>query len=294
MAGIVFACIAPHGVPLVAALDADAEGGLATRGAMEELGRRCAAARPDVLVVATPHGTRVDGAICLAAAARGVGTLRWRERQVELNVPIDTMLTDQLASAAGTAGVPMALASFGANQREQSVIPLDWGTMVPLWFLGHGRNLAGHGDLMAMPPQEDSGSPVVIAAPSRVPSRRAMITFWRAIAEAALHDGRRIGFVASCDWSHTHRSDGPYGFHPAAAEVDAIVVRAVEDQRIERLIDLPQQLAQDAAIDGLWQTLMLAGVLQHTPLHGELLSYEAPTYYGMLVAAFVSRVHPQA
>ncbi len=40
--------------------------------------------------------------------------------------------------------------------------------------------------------------------------------------------------------------------------------------------------------------LMLAGVLQHTPLHGELLSYEAPTYYGMLVAAFVPRVHPQA
>jgi aromatic ring-opening dioxygenase LigB subunit len=49
-----------------------------------------------------------------------------------------------------------------------------------------------------------------------------------------------------------------------------------------------EDLARDAALDGLWQALMLAGVLQHVPLHGELWSYEAPTYYGMLVAAFAS------
>jgi aromatic ring-opening dioxygenase LigB subunit len=31
---------------------------------------------------------------------------------------------------------------------------------------------------------------------------------------------------------------------------------------------------------------MLAGALKHTPMQGEVLSYEAPTYYGMIVAAF--------
>ncbi|MDQ3467845.1 MAG: aromatic ring-opening dioxygenase subunit LigB, partial [Chloroflexota bacterium] len=62
----VFAAIAPHGFPIIPALSEDAEGGLATRNAMLELGKRCAAARPDVIVVAGPHGVRVDGAICLA------------------------------------------------------------------------------------------------------------------------------------------------------------------------------------------------------------------------------------
>ena len=53
-----------------------------------------------------------------------------------------------------------------------------------------------------------------------------------------------------------------------------------------RLIDLDEGRAQDAAIDGLWQALMLAGALEVMPMHVELLSYEAPTYYGMLVAVW--------
>ena len=31
---------------------------------------------------------------------------------------------------------------------------------------------------------------------------------------------------------------------------------------------------------------MLAGALGHTPMRGELLSYEAPTYFGMAVAVY--------
>ena len=46
-----------------------------TRTAMKQLGQRCAAARPEVIVVATPHGVRVEGTICLAAVARAAGTL---------------------------------------------------------------------------------------------------------------------------------------------------------------------------------------------------------------------------
>ena len=34
------------------------------------------------------------------------------------------------------------------------------------------------------------------------------------------------------------------------------------------------------------QAVMLAGALRNTPMQGELLSYEAPTYFGMLVAAY--------
>ena len=49
---------------------------------------------------------------------------------------------------------------------------------------------------------------------------------------------------------------------------------------------MDEDLARNAALDGLWQALMLAGVLERVPMHGELLSYEAPTYYGMLVASF--------
>ncbi len=65
-----------------------------------------------------------------------------------------------------------------------------------------------------------------------------------------------------------------------------MVVGAVRDNDLQRLMDLDETLANEAAIDGLWQALMLAGAQQVVPLAVELLSYEAPTYYGMLVAAY--------
>jgi aromatic ring-opening dioxygenase LigB subunit len=286
MAGLVFACVAPHGFPIIPDLSDDAEGALATRAAMEELGRRCAAAQPEVLVIATPHGTRVDNTICLAAAARAAGTLHWHGRHVEMNIPLDAALTDTIAEAARAQLVPIALASFAGNRRDQSAVYLDWGTITPLWFLGYGRNMAGHGDVLAPPPEHDAGPTVVIAAPSRLLPRESMVAFGRAIADAAARDGRRVAFVASCDWGHTHRADGPYGYHPAAAEVDALVVEALRANDPGRLIDLPAEQVQNAAIDGLWQTLMLAGALELSPMRGEVLCYEAPSYYGMLVAAW--------
>jgi aromatic ring-opening dioxygenase LigB subunit len=43
---------------------------------------------------------------------------------------------------------------------------------------------------------------------------------------------------------------------------------------------------EEAKVDAYWQTIILAGALGHTPLRGELLSYEVPTYFGMAVAAY--------
>lgn len=284
---IVFAAIAPHGFPIIPDLSDDAEGGLATRDAMLELGRRCRAAAPDVIVIAGPHGVRVDGAICLADVARGAGTLRWEGRKVEMNVPVDAAMTDAVAAAARARDVPVAMAGYAGNRRNQSVLPIDWGVITPLWFLGHDRNMVGHGEVLAPAPAEDIGPPVVIVTPSRSLPRETMVTFGRAVADAATGTERKVAFVASCDWAHTHIEDGPYGFHPAADEVDALVVAAVRDNDPKRLATLSEQQVQDAAIDGLWQTLMLAGLMESVPMRVDLLSYEAPRYYGMLVAAYV-------
>ena len=60
----------------------------------------------------------------------------------------------------------------------------------------------------------------------------------------------------------------------------------VERNALDELLDVSDADASAAAIDGLWQALMLQGVLERMPMVGELLSYEAPTYYGMLVASW--------
>jgi aromatic ring-opening dioxygenase LigB subunit len=107
-----------------------------------------------------------------------------------------------------------------------------------------------------------------------------------AIARAAEVSGKRVALLASCDQGHAHLLDGPYGFDPASAEHDAMMCEAIIENDLPRLIDWPEEFLETAKVDAYWQTIILAGALGHTPMRGELLSYEAPTYFGMAVAAY--------
>src|SRR5690242_19974935 len=109
---VVFGAIMPHGFTIILEISEDAEGGLKTRAAMEELQRRIAGAAPEVVVIAGPHGFRVEGAICLADVGRGAGTLSWKGRQIEMNVLVDGALTDAIAKMAQAKGVPIARGGY--------------------------------------------------------------------------------------------------------------------------------------------------------------------------------------
>lgn len=283
---LVAAAMMPHGFSLPEPIRDDAGGALATRQAMRDVGRRFAEASVEAIVLLGPHGTRVDGAMCVMDVGRVAGTLTYKGASVEMNVPCDRALIGAIRDAASAAGVPVAMTGFGGNRADQSVAPLDWGGLVPLWFLGHDDNEPGSGDVLAPVPGNDHGPSVVLITPSRSLSHDMMVRFGQALADVFARDARNIALVASCDWAHTHAAHGPYGFHPAAERVDRFVVDAVTRNDLHALASLSSQDVTDAAIDGLWQSLILAGVQDRTPLDVEVLRYEAPDYYGMIVAAY--------
>jgi aromatic ring-opening dioxygenase LigB subunit len=283
---IVLGAITPHGFDLIPMISEDAGGAMQTRQALEELGRRATAAQPDVIVIATPHGIRAEGHIAVSVAGRGAGEVRQNGKQVEMNVPIDLEFARQIADRSEQHSIPIARMSAAGNRTSQSAFPLDWGVVVPLWFLGQHRHTPGGSSLIDYGVPTPTGLPVVVAAPSRDLPRDQMVEFGRAVAEAANASDKRVVFVASCDWAHTHDPNGPYGANPAAKRVDNFVVQCIKDGDLLKLNELTQQDTEEAAIDGLWQTLMLAGVQQVTPMDHELLSYEVPSYFGMIVAGF--------
>jgi aromatic ring-opening dioxygenase LigB subunit len=275
MAGLVFACIAPHGSEVIDELAGDmVERTAVTRQAMEELGRRLEDARPATVVVLTPHGVRVTGAVCVMTTERAVGVLEGPEGKgrVEVNMAVDTELGERIAEqAARVYGVPTATAIYGASGGDGCFTPLDWGAVVPLWFLG------------ARWPTQPA---IVSITPSRALTLRQLYDFGTSIAEVASTMGRRVALVASADWGHAHDATGPYGFDPASAEFDAMVQDTIRAGNLDSLLEADLDFADRAKVDGLWQSVMLAGALKHTPMRGELLSYEAPSYFGMLVAAY--------
>jgi aromatic ring-opening dioxygenase LigB subunit len=271
---LVFAAIAPHGTLAVPeAPAATVEGAENTQAAMEELSRRFAAAAPDTTVVLTPHNVHVEGHFAVVVAATVAGTLaEWDAPAIQLTCPVDTELADAVASALREDGIPVVGVSFGGNDRTGATAPLDWGALIPLWFMG-GRS--------------EPQVPAVVASPARDRPWDEHVRAGAAIARAAEASSKRIALIASADHGHAHDPDGPYGFDPAAAEYDDRIVDLVGHDRLEELLQLAPDFIDAAKADSFWQLLMLDGALGATgPWRSQLLSYEAPTYFGMLCASY--------
>jgi aromatic ring-opening dioxygenase LigB subunit len=210
--------------------------------AMEELGRRVT---PEIAVVVTPHNVHVEGHFAVVTAAR----IGQHETDRELAEAI-------IAHARGDR-LPILGLSYGGNDPTQAEQPLDWGTEVPLRFVRAKR--------------------VVVVTPARDRPLDEHIRLGAAIARAA--QGRDAALVASADHGHAHDADGPYGFHPSAADYDAQFLDLLGTQPLD--FRPLARLVEDAKADSLWQLLVLQGAVQGP---AELLAYAAPTYYGMAVA----------
>ncbi len=280
MSGLVFAAIAPHGSSAIPGAVKPEEDGMAreTQEAMAELQRRFEAARPEAVVVLTPHNVHVEGAMAVVTASSLSGGLAdWGAPAITLKAEVDRELAEQVKASLRAAAIPVVGISFGGNNPHESVHPMDWAVLIPLWFMG-GRS---------HPPV-----PVVVVSPARDLTPEAHIAAGRAIAEAATASGKRVALVASCDHGHGHRPDGPYGFRPESQVFDDRVVEVVKADRLSELADFDPDLVRAAAADSWWQMLMLAGALE-SGWKGEFLSYQHPTYYGMLCAAYAPGARPR-
>jgi len=181
---LVFACIAPHG-------DMDLDPAL--REAMEELGRRFAAAAPEVAVVVTPHSVHVDAHFAVVTAAK----------------PGEWETDAGAAAALLEAPLPILGVSYGGNDPATAEFPLDWGAEVPLSFLRPRR--------------------VVVVSPARDRPLEEHLRLGEAIASLP----GRVALIASADHGHAHRADGIYGFHPAAAEYDSLLREIVASPKLD-------------------------------------------------------------
>jgi aromatic ring-opening dioxygenase LigB subunit len=235
---IVFAAIAPHG---------ELDDVPALRAAMEELGRRFDAAKPETTVVVTPHSVHVEGHFAVVTAGC-VG-----------ETATDRALAAAALDALRADGVSALGVSYGGNDPAEAEMPVDWGTSVPLSFMAAER--------------------IVVVSPARDRPLAEHVRAGAAIARAT--GDRRVALIASADHGHAHDTDGPYGFDPAAAAYDAQLQAVLGSGRLD--FEPLGALVADAKADSLWQLLVLQGAVG-ADAAVDLLAYAAPTYFGMLCA----------
>ena len=254
---IVFGAIAPHGNPVYEQPDGP------TANGMHELARRLEASRAEVAILATPHGTLLDGHFGVVRSSRLTEhPNQFVDASHLYEGDGDPELADACVTALQAAGLPVLGLTFGTVASGGSTMPIDWGAGIPLTFLR---------------------IPAVIVTPCRALSNQDHVLAGEALALAS--GDRAVAFIASADHGHGHTTDGPYGFSAHSAPYDDDVQDVVRRNALRELADWDPQRAADALADSLWQMLMLHGALGDG-FRAELISYEAPTYFGMLTAAF--------
>jgi aromatic ring-opening dioxygenase LigB subunit len=268
---LIYACIAPHAGDLIPETVEDQIIVRSTRQSMMEMGEHLQALNPEVIVIANPHGFRVQNAMSISIAERAVAD--WSP-DVKLEFELDPLLANAIADKANEMNVPVVRYIYGASGGPECFIPLDWGAVVPLYFLGHHFT-----------PKPK----LVHLSPMRLLPLATHYEFGRAIGRVIQESERRIAFVASADQGHAHNADGPYGFDPAAAKYDAWMQEVIHSSHLEDLLSADSQLVEDGKPDSLWPTLILAGVLAENLMAAKFLSYEVDVYFGILCAEFIPK-----
>jgi aromatic ring-opening dioxygenase LigB subunit len=239
---------------------------------MSALGARCQAAAPETIIVYTPHGLAIPGFISISVGRKAAGTVDAENGgRIASMFRIDADFAREICFASAARDVPTVQVAFDKQGEPVEYLPLDWGALVPLWFMGA---------------RWDSVPEIVVACPDRSLPRRKLIEFGRATAEAAEESRKRIAIICSADQGHGHATDGPYGFAKESASYDRAYCRAIAEDKVDRMVHWRSDWIKAAMPDSYWQTLMLHGALQHVPMKPEILSYEAPTYFGMACVAY--------
>ena len=266
---LIYACIAPHAGDLIPETVGDKNKVVRTRQAMQAMGAKLEVLAPEVIVIVNPHGFRVEGAMSISIAERA--TADW-SANVKLNFEMDVELAHAIANKATEMRVPIVRYIYGASGGPDCFIPLDWGAIVPLYFMGHR---------FARKPK------IVHISPTRTLPHKTHYEFGRAIGLVLKERAERIALIASADQGHAHNVHGPYGYDPAAAEYDQWMQETVRSNRLDNLLLANSRLVENGKPDSLWPTLVLAGALKENPMQVRVLSYEVNVYFGILCAEFL-------
>ena len=265
---LIYACIAPHAGDLIPETIEHQSMIITTRETMYQLGSKLESLKPEVIVLINPHGFRVEGALSVSVAERARAD--WSP-EIKLDFAMDTALAHAIADQAAEANLPVVKYIYGASDGPECFIPLDWGAVVPLYFLGH---------------RFESKPKLVHLSPMRTLPYATHYDFGRVLGRLIKDSALRIAVVASADQGHAHDPHGPYGYHPAAAGYDAWMQDVIRKGYLDELLEADPQLVEDGKPDSLWPSLILAGILRENPRPAKLLSYEVHVYFGILCAEF--------
>lgn len=258
----VFAAVTPHPPFLIPAIGQDAAARLEkTRAAFQRLEEELYIARPQVIIVVTPHSSYHPDAFVANA-------------DTEFNSRFDAFgdLTTK-KTWRGTPDLAARLAHQGPTRstpvRLVSEPNLDYGASVPLFFLT--THLP---DCRILPVGFSHATP------------KEHLHFGELIKEIAQESNQRIALIASGDLSHTLTADAPGGLKAEGTQFDQTIQELLVARNTVGITNISPELIAKADQCGYRSILIALGALKNQDYTFKPYAYEAPFGIGYLTGAF--------
>jgi AmmeMemoRadiSam system protein B len=232
-----------------------------TSDAMEKMGEKLYEAKPDTVIVISPHGALLSDAFSINLNPTYKSNLKeFGDFATAMEFKTDTALAFRIKELMEDKNIPLAMTS------DQY---LDHGAIVPLYFLA--KKLPGIS---------------VLPVGYSMLDLKTHFNFGDFLKEIILNEEKKIAVVASGDLSHRLTKDAPAGYSPRGKEFDEKLAELITNKNIAGILGLDEAFIEEAGECGLRSLIILLGLLERINYTPELLSYEGPFGVGYLVANF--------
>lgn len=255
---IVFAGITPHppvSIPGVGELG-DKNMVRQTSQAMDKLRRELERAKPDTIVIISPHARMEDYSFVVNSSVPLRGSFIDFGLDLVLEFDNDIEIVDKLGYVGEMNDFPVHL--------HQSL--LDHGTLVPLFHLV--KNI----------------DPKIVHLSFSLMDFARHYQYGELVGQVCERSGKRIAIIASGDLSHRLTPNAPAGYSPSGALFDRRILGILRNRDFSAILSLEEDIVKEAAECGLRSFVILMGTIAKHEKNFNLLSYEHPFGVGYLVA----------
>jgi aromatic ring-opening dioxygenase LigB subunit len=246
--------ITPHGDELVTLPNKKSEI-LATR--LTALSKKD---HTEVLAIISPHGLRLGKNVSVIITDYFWGYLKLgnkiirkkyrNEKDLSLKIIRDNSLAEE--------------ASFITSSGPKSVFPLDFGSLIPLYFFNKRQ--------------------LVVMGQPRIWRLDDLETFGRNLFHDVDGYNKKVSVLFSADQAHTHSKSGPYGYSDDSKEYENIIERCVRSSNFESLRDIDKEMVDRAKPDSFWNMIILKGFMEEGDIRLHYDYHYVENYFGMLLA----------
>lgn len=239
-----------------------------TLEALEKCAEHIREKAPQTIILITPHGPMFRDAIAVMTESRLEGDFsRFGAPKVRMSFENDIQLALKIMERAARLKVECVALDKKSAQRWGVSLSLDWGALVPLYFI---TKLYTDFKLVHL-----------TYAPF---SYEKLYAFSKAVQEAAEESGKSAVFIASGDLSHKLSHDGPYGYSPMGPKLDGLIMALLEKGDAEGFFELDPLMVEEGGECGLRSIIAALGTLDGYGIYSKALSYEGPFGVGYGVA----------